>query len=92
MGTPFLGKDIYYSVYPDFTAACTACAPDGLQQDVGMVHSHELTESITDPEVFLEALTATSTDSLRPGGWDQMATGCSEIGTRARGRRRESPP
>jgi uncharacterized membrane protein YgcG len=79
-GTQYQGKNIYYGVYPDFTTACTACAPDGLQQDVGMVHSHELAETMTDGEVFLEPLTAASTDFERPGGWDQFATGCSEIG------------
>ena len=80
MGTQYQGKNIYYGVYPDFTTACTACAPDGLQEDVGMVHSHELAETMTDGEVFLEPLTAASTDFVRPGGWDQFATGCSEIG------------
>jgi hypothetical protein len=80
MGTEYQGQNIYYGVFPDFTAACPACAPDGLQQDVGMVHSHELAETMTDGEVFLEALTATSTDFVRPGAWDQFATGCSEIG------------
>ncbi len=80
-GTPFgTGKYIYYGVLPDMTSACTACAPDGVQQDVGMVHSHELAEAMTDAEIGLEALTGTSTDFLRPGGWDQIASGCSEIG------------
>jgi MYXO-CTERM domain-containing protein len=78
--TQYQGHNIYYGVHPDFSAACTACAPDGLQQDLGLVHSHELAEAMTDAEIDLEPLTATSTDFVRPGGWDQFATGCSEIG------------
>jgi hypothetical protein len=79
-GTRYQGKNIYYGVHPDFSSACPACAPDGLQPDLGLVHSHELAEAMTDPEIGFEPLTATSTDFVRPGGWDQIATGCSEIG------------
>jgi MYXO-CTERM domain-containing protein len=78
--TTYQGQNVYYGVHPDFSAACTACAPDGLQQDLGLVHSHELAEAMTDAEIDLEQLTSTSTDFMRPGGWDQFATGCSEIG------------
>jgi MYXO-CTERM domain-containing protein len=78
--TKYLGKDIYYGVHPDFTAVCTTCAPDGLQQDVGLVHSHELAEAMTDAQIDEEALTATSTDFMRPGAWDNFNQGCSEIG------------
>lgn len=78
--TTYAGKHVYYGVHPDLSSACTACAPDGLQQDVAMVHSHELAEAMTDAEISFEALTATATDFLRPGGWDQIASGCSEIG------------
>ncbi len=74
------GQYLYYGVYPDMTAACTSCAPDGLNQDVAMVHSHELGEAMTDPEAFAEPLTSASTDFMRPGGWDQIASGCGEIG------------
>jgi len=80
-GTSFgAGKYIYYGVLPDFTSACTACAIDGLQQAVGLVHSHELAEAMTDAQIFLEPLTSVSTDFMRPGAWDQIASGCSEIG------------
>lgn len=80
MGTTYQGKPIFYGVHPDFTQACPSCAPDGLQQDLGLIHSHELAEAMTDPEAFLENLTASSTNFSRPGGWDQIAQGCSEIG------------
>ena len=79
-GTAYQGGYIYYGVLPDFTSACTSCMPDGLEQDVGLVHSHELAEAITDAEIDTESLTTASTDFMRPGGWDQWAAGCSEIG------------
>ena len=79
-GTTYQGKYIYYGVMPDVTSACTSCAPDGLDQDLGLLHSHELAEVMTDAEIDLEGLTAASTDFMRPGGWDQWASGCSEIG------------
>lgn len=79
-GTTYNGNVIYYGVFPDVTSACTSCAPDGVQPDIGMSHSHELGEAMTDAQIFLEALTQTSTDFVRPGGWDAFASGCSEIG------------
>jgi MYXO-CTERM domain-containing protein len=79
------GKYIYYGVHPDMTtgACATNCVTNGnvtLQQSVGMIHSHELAEATTDAEIFLEPLTTSSTDFVRPGGWDNIAAGCSEIG------------
>jgi hypothetical protein len=79
-GTSYNGGYIYYGVMPDVTSACTSCMPDGLDQDMGLLHSHELGEAMTDAEIDEEALTGTSTDFMRPGGWDQWASGCSEIG------------
>ena len=79
-GTAYQGSYIYYGVMPDVTSACTSCMPDGLDQDLGLLHSHELAEAITDAQIGMEALTAVSTDFMRPGGWDQWAAGCSEIG------------
>ncbi len=69
-----------YAVFPDLTSACPACAPDGVAQDLGTSHSHELAEAITDPQLFLANLTPTTTPCERPGGWDQRAGGCGEIG------------
>ena len=76
------GKYIYYGVHPDMTtgACATNCIVDGQDQDVAMVHSHELAEATTDAEIFLEPLTDTSTDFMRPGAWDNYSAGCSEIG------------
>jgi hypothetical protein len=79
-GTAYQGSYIYYGVMPDVTSACTSCMPDGLNQDLGLLHSHELAEAITDAEIDAESLTTASTDFMRPGGWDQWAPGCSEIG------------
>lgn len=83
-GTTFSGsKVIYYGVHPDMTSTCNAnCVlpADGLQADMGLIHSHELAEAMTDAEIFQEPLTSSSTDFVRPGGWDQIASGCSEIG------------
>ncbi len=76
------GKYIYYGVHPDVTTGtcATNCIVDGQDQDVAMVHSHELAEATTDAEIFLEPLTASSTDFVRPGAWDNYTGGCSEIG------------
>lgn len=80
MGTTLGGKTFGYAVFPDLTSACPGCAPDGLEQDLGTLHSHEMAEAITDPDLFLENLTPTSTQCMRPGAWDQLASGCGEIG------------
>ena len=82
------GKYIYYGVHPDMsTGACnTNCVPTQspydytLDESVGAIHSHELAEAITDAEIFLEPLTSSSTDFVRPGAWDNYTGGCSEIG------------
>jgi Cys-rich repeat protein len=78
-GTQYQGKQIEYGVHPDLTqGTCnSSCSTTGAagQPEIGSVHSHELVEAMTDPQIFLEA---NIPPYVRPGGWD--APNCSEIG------------
>lgn len=51
------GKWIMYAIHPDFSAGCASgCGSGTLLQNQQSVHSHELAEAITDPEVGTNTL------------------------------------
>jgi hypothetical protein len=72
----YQGQVYAYAVLPDFfTGACTAgsCGPSAPLQSLTNIASHELVESVTDPEVGLAA-----SPTSRPGAWHDAT--CGEIG------------
>jgi len=65
--------EVYYTVMPDFTPAGTGCGTDPVEfNNATSVLSHELVETITDPEVGL------ATSNAPPLAWYDLANG--EIG------------
>ena len=74
----YQGKLYAYAVLPDFfTGACTAgsCGPIAPLESLTNIASHELAESVTDPEVGLQEV---HPPDFRPGAWHDAT--CGEIG------------
>jgi len=72
----YQGLDYAYGVIPDyFAGACMGsnCGPNTPLENTTMIASHELVESVTDPEVGLAA-----TPTSRPGAWHDAT--CGEVG------------